>query len=139
MTETCIHANCVVRFGRGVLIRGASGSGKSSLALALIRDGWMLVADDYVQLHARGDAVIASAPAQLRGLIEVYYHGVIRHPARLSCAVSLLVDLVDAKIDRMPAMDTATLLGKSLQRLTLPEKHSNNALCVSEALRGTAL
>ena len=46
-----IHATCIEVDGVGVLIRGASGSGKSDLALRLIDAGATLVADDRVD-HA---------------------------------------------------------------------------------------
>ena len=50
------HASAVVVGGHGVLIRGASGSGKSSLVLGLIdaqSPPAMLVADDRVRLSVR--------------------------------------------------------------------------------------
>jgi len=43
------HASCVDFDGKGVLILGASGSGKSSLALACMSLGARLVGDDYVE------------------------------------------------------------------------------------------
>ncbi len=47
-----VHATCVAILGRGVLLLGESGSGKSSLALRLIDRGAMLVGDDRICLHA---------------------------------------------------------------------------------------
>ncbi len=55
--NSALHGTCIAFRGRGVLISGPTGSGKSSLALALIARGWMLVADDAVILEnglARG-------------------------------------------------------------------------------------
>ena len=57
---TSLHATAVAVAGSGVLIRGAAGSGKSSLALALIEDprgDSKLVADDRVVLAAQGGAL----------------------------------------------------------------------------------
>ena len=52
---TALHQfTCVAIKGRGVLIEGAPGSGKSSLALALIDRGAVLVGDDGVTLAAQG-------------------------------------------------------------------------------------
>lgn len=43
-----LHAGCVARDGRGVLLAGTSGSGKSTLTAALVRDGWDFLSDDTV-------------------------------------------------------------------------------------------
>jgi hypothetical protein len=43
---TPIHAGCVARDGRGVLLCGDSGAGKSSLSYACARSGWTYVTDD---------------------------------------------------------------------------------------------
>lgn len=43
---TPVHAACVVLHGRGVLLVGDSGAGKSSLAFACARAGWTYVSDD---------------------------------------------------------------------------------------------
>jgi hypothetical protein len=43
---TDIHAACVSRNGRGVLLCGDSGAGKSTLAYACAREGWIYTSDD---------------------------------------------------------------------------------------------
>ena len=65
-----VHASCVACDGAGVLILGASGAGKSGLALNLMALGAALVADDRVVLSREGDVVLAACPLPLRGLIE---------------------------------------------------------------------
>ena len=77
-----VHASAVLVGERGVLIRGASGSGKSSLALGLIAADpaatW-LVADDRVDLaRSAGGRLLASVPASLAGLIEIRGQGIFR-------------------------------------------------------------
>ena len=42
-----LHAGCVVRNGKAVLLAAASGVGKSTLTLALALHGWSLLADDW--------------------------------------------------------------------------------------------
>ena len=48
---TILHATCVAIGGRGLLLLGPSGSGKSDLALRLIDRGAMLVSDDGVAIR----------------------------------------------------------------------------------------
>lgn len=43
---TPIHAGCVARNGRGVLLAGSASAGKSCLSYACARAGWTLVSDD---------------------------------------------------------------------------------------------
>jgi hypothetical protein len=46
-----VHAAGVALDGRAVLLAGASGVGKSTLALACARSGWTFLGDDVVLLH----------------------------------------------------------------------------------------
>lgn len=48
-----LHAACVVHAGRGVLFVGNSGAGKSSLAYACARRGWIYVSDDSASIPRR--------------------------------------------------------------------------------------
>lgn len=68
---------------------GPAGSGKSSVVLALVRAGFMLVADDQVIVT---DGV-ARGPAALSGLIEVRGVGIVQLPylraARIVIAVTI--------------------------------------------------
>jgi hypothetical protein len=51
-----VHGACVERDGRGVLLCGDSGAGKSSLAFACARAGWTYITDDAsFVLHAQQD------------------------------------------------------------------------------------
>lgn len=52
-----VHAACLVRDGRGVLLTGRSGAGKSTLTVALARRGYELLSDDWSYLSAPEDAV----------------------------------------------------------------------------------
>jgi hypothetical protein len=52
---TAIHAACVSRNGRGMLLCGNSGAGKSSLAYACARAGWIFTSDDSSYLVADGN------------------------------------------------------------------------------------
>lgn len=43
---TDLHAACISKGGRGILLCGESGAGKSSLAYACAREGWTYTSDD---------------------------------------------------------------------------------------------
>jgi HPr kinase/phosphorylase len=135
MSSTLVHASCVSRFGRAVLLRGASGSGKSSLALQLIARGWLLVADDQVELTATGRDLMAAAPLRLRGWLEIYGLGLCPMPALLRSRIDLIVDLVADDVERMPEQTVETLLGCRIKQLILTKNAEKNANLVVEALR----
>jgi hypothetical protein len=54
-----LHAGCVAREGRGVLLVGMSGSGKSTLTAALVADGWDFLTDDMVFVARQAGATLA--------------------------------------------------------------------------------
>lgn len=92
-----IHACAVLVSGHGVLIRGESGAGKSSLALALLFGGpadATLVADDRVVLSTSGGRVAASVPDAIAGLMEVRGVGIVHLPHVARAAIDLVADLV---------------------------------------------
>ena len=118
MNSTNIHASCVILaeagkpFGlshSGVLLLGASGSGKSDLALRLIDRGCKLVADDRTNLFVRDDKLIASAPEKLAGLIEVRGVGIVEMPFARESEIALVVELVAVEdIPRLPEAERYT-------------------------------
>ncbi|HEY7387130.1 MAG TPA: hypothetical protein VH640_01390 [Bryobacteraceae bacterium] len=64
-----VHAACVARNGRGILLCGCSGAGKSTLAWACARAGWTFISDDCTWLlpdSAVGDAVGRPGGARFR-------------------------------------------------------------------------
>ncbi|HVB14986.1 MAG TPA: HPr kinase/phosphatase C-terminal domain-containing protein [Stellaceae bacterium] len=116
MTERLlIHATAVAIDGRAVLLRGASGSGKSDLGLRLIDAGGRLVADDQSELRRLGGMIIVRAPATIAGLIEVRGVGLFRVDALAEAPVALIADLVATEtIERLPAPRSETILGIAL-------------------------
>ncbi|GBQ13564.1 HPr kinase/phosphorylase [Swaminathania salitolerans] len=84
-----IHASCAAWNGQGVLLTGASGSGKSSLLLRLVDAGFALVADDRVELRG-GEAC---APPALAGLMEIRGLGIVSMPSLPRCRIRLHVEL----------------------------------------------
>ncbi len=104
-----VHASVALVGGRGVLVRGASGSGKSSLLLALISSAnATLVADDRAHLRVESGRVIAHAPDAIAGLMEIRGVGIVRRTHAASAAVDLVVDLLPlADCPRLPDADEA--------------------------------
>jgi hypothetical protein len=83
-----IHASCVAIGGKGVLILGDSGAGKSDLALRLIDGGARLVADDRCDLFVRAGKLCASPPPRIAGLLELRGIGIVAQPyARITSVV----------------------------------------------------
>ena len=64
-------------YGKGVLLTGESGMGKSETALELIRNGHVLIADDRVDVQHIHNDVYGHAPVMLKGLLEIRGIGVI--------------------------------------------------------------
>ncbi|MBS1799649.1 MAG: aldolase [Acidobacteria bacterium] len=55
-----VHAGCVASNGRGILLCGESGDGKSTLSFACARAGWTYVTDDATYfVHDSGDPCLA--------------------------------------------------------------------------------
>ncbi|MFD1788677.1 HPr kinase/phosphorylase [Sphingomonas floccifaciens] len=101
LSSETIHASCVAIDGRGVLIEGRSGAGKSDLTLRLIDRGAALVSDDYTTLRQESGALIARAPDALAGKIEVRGIGILDLPHVSDIPVALLVAIADQP-PRMP-------------------------------------
>jgi serine kinase of HPr protein (carbohydrate metabolism regulator) len=120
------HASVVLLGDRGVMIRGPSGAGKTSLALQLLdrcRGGGAfgrLVCDDQALLSCRSGRLIARAPQAIAGLAEVRGLGPRAIAHEPAAVVDLIVDLVPAQdVPRFPERMTAELLGVELARLVL--------------------
>lgn len=109
-----LHASCVALEGRGLLILGPSGSGKSSLALQMIGLGAALVADDQVDVTCAGDALVAAAPPALAGLIEARGVGLLRAGPVACVPLHLAVDLGQPASPRLPDRHGIVLLEKRI-------------------------
>jgi serine kinase of HPr protein (carbohydrate metabolism regulator) len=101
LSSETIHASTVALDGRAVMIIGISGSGKSDLALQLIDRGFTLVSDDQTIVQKRGERLHASAPATIRGKLEIRGVGIVPMPVVEDVPVALVVELASV-IQRLP-------------------------------------
>ncbi len=111
---TTLHATTVALNGRGMLIVGPSGSGKSALALRLMSLGARLVADDRTAVSRQGETLVAQCPPAGRGLIEARGVGLLRADPCDAADLALVVDLSQTEADRLPPVRHITILGVSL-------------------------
>ena len=131
-----VHGTCVELEGVACLLRGPPGSGKSDLALRLFDHGARLVADDQVVLRRAGDRVIASAPPDFAGAIEVRGIGVVRLEGTNEAPLGLVVDLVSAaEVERMPETGSCEYLGITVALIALAPFEASAAAKVRLAVR----
>lgn len=124
MPET-VHAGCVTVGEAGILIRGASGAGKSSLARELLLHACkrnlfaVLVSDDRTRLEARHGRLIARPVPDIAGHLEVRGVGIVHQAFEPSAVLRLVVDLSAGEPERCPEGDDrfVTLCGVVLPRL----------------------
>jgi serine kinase of HPr protein (carbohydrate metabolism regulator) len=68
----------------------------------------------------RGETLIAAAPPEIKGLIEVRGLGIVPVPTVPEAPVTLAVELVNAaQVERLPEPDWAVFLGLRVRRITL--------------------
>lgn len=153
--STVKHGVFLDVFEIGVLLMGASGLGKSELALELISRGHSLVADDAVELYRTAPEVLEGrCPPMLRDFLEVRGLGVlnIRHifgetAIRPKKQLKLIINLITAddhymkQIDRLSIRtETESILNVNIRSVTLPVAAGRNlAVLVEAAVRNYIL
>jgi HPr kinase/phosphorylase len=138
--QDTVHAS-VARLGRhGILIRGASGSGKSSLLLSLLDGnpaGAHLVADDRAHLAAECGRLVASVPEAIAGKMEIRGVGIMEWPYVSPVAVDLVVDLLPLEqCPRLPSEDESRVVleGIAVARIFVATGAHDGAARVKAAL-----
>jgi HPr kinase/phosphorylase len=124
-----IHASCVVIGERGVLIRGASGSGKSRLALRLMQQArlqnrfFALVSDDRTLLTPcrgrAGDRLIARPHPLTAGILERRGIGLVKSPHQSAARVDLVIDLQADLPERLPDQSLGTTILANIRLIHL--------------------
>ena len=127
------HGVFLAVMNTGVLITGASGVGKSEVALDLVQRGHQLVADDAVDIYRReGAELVGECSPTLKGYVEIRGLGIINiekmfGPASVldSYRLQLIINLRDAtnkeirSLDRLqPSLEMVEILGVKVPRLS---------------------
>jgi serine kinase of HPr protein (carbohydrate metabolism regulator) len=121
--------------GRAVIISGRSGSGKSDLALRLIDRGAVLVSDDYTIVRRVSGQLLARAPSNIEGRMEVRGLGILPFPALSDVPVALLVDL-NLDVVRLPEpREPVSLAGCMVPVVAVNALESSAPIKVEVALR----
>ncbi len=135
--ERNIHATAVILDGRGILIMGPSGAGKTDLAIRLIDAGGALVADDRVLVRLEDGRAVARAPGEIAGKMEVRGFGIIDLPHEVEAAIDLIVDLKPRRdIERMPEPATRDVEGVSVPVIDLDGFEASAVAKVKLILKG---
>lgn len=124
------HACAVEIDGIGILIEGASGSGKTSLALGLVETAERrgieahFICDDRAIVETVGGALWARVPAAIAGQVEIRGFGIAPIAHRERCRLGLLARIVpDEHVERMPPPRSARIAGIALPLVEVPTRH----------------
>ncbi|MEQ1726142.1 MAG: hypothetical protein ABL882_09480 [Sphingopyxis sp.] len=98
-----VQGTAVAIDGRGVLLLGLPGVGKSELALGLIGEGAGLIADDLVVMYADAGRIMIAAPRPFCHHMVIRDIGFVPVPqadAAISLAIAIALDSAPRQTDR---------------------------------------
>jgi len=144
--RTTIHGVLMDINGVGTIITGSSGIGKSEVALELIRRGYMLVADDTVEIYQREkNVLIGEAPDVLKKYLEIRGIGIVnvvymfgvsayRETKRVSLIVRLDVWDDNKQYDRLGLQaEKQIIFDTEVVSMSLPITEARNTATLIEA------
>lgn len=138
-------------YGKGIMITGKSGIGKSELALDLINRGHMLVADDRIDVTRVHNSINCTAPNLLKRMLEIRGIGIVDVTRMFGansylnkCSLDFVIKLVNYNetmdSDRLnPINDTIDILGLQIPMLTIPITEGKQLSVIIEAAVSTYL
>lgn len=143
---TNLHGGLLQIYGKGILITGESGMGKSEIALELIKKGHLLVADDRVDCCLIHKQIIGKSPEILKGMIELRGVGIINIEKMYGVASVLdksKIDLIihlepwskDKEYDRVGIEDKKyqEILGVKIPKLVIPVREGRSMAVIIES------
>lgn len=140
-----VHGVMMNIYGRGIMITGKSGIGKSELALDLISRGHMLVADDCIDVARVHTSLICQAPKLLKRMLEIRGLGIVDVTRMFGanaylnkCNLDFVINLVNNKdgfeIDRLnPINKTRAILGLDIPMLIIPVTEGKSLSVIIES------
>ena len=134
------HAGLIALYGRGgwrgALIEGASGVGKSDLALRALASGLRLVADDRTLVWTCRGRLFGACPPPIADLIEARGLGIVSHSALPFAEIHLLVRCVDPgqSLERFPEFASQAILEVDLPTLDLHPLEASSHVKLIHAL-----
>lgn len=141
-----VHGVLMQVYGKGVLLRGDSGVGKSEIALELIRKGHILVSDDRVDLYRYHNKITGEASEILKNMLEIRGVGIIDvtrmfgvASAMEKCVIDYVIDLKkltgNEELDRsgLTQLEPATYFGVDVPRTIIPVSEGRSVAVIIEA------
>ncbi|OUS04404.1 hypothetical protein A9Q96_15775 [Rhodobacterales bacterium 52_120_T64] len=132
--ESTLHGTFVAYGQSGLLIVGASGSGKSSLALALMAMDATLIADDRVNVSNHDGVLTGRCPSAIKGLIEARGIGLLAAKTQPTAVITCVVDLDQTETDRLPPHRMHTILGVEIS-LVFGKDSPNLAAALNQLMK----
>lgn len=140
-----IHGVLVDIYGIGVLIKGASGIGKSETAIELVKRGHRLVADDIIEIKKIGELrLTGTAPSNSRYFLEMRGIGIInvktlfgagsvKHSSPINLAVKLEKWNEEEEYERL-GLDSRKIeiMDLDIDEIIIPVKPGRNLALVLE-------
>lgn len=144
-----VHGVFLNIFGKGILIIGESGMGKSEVSLELILRGHALIADDRVDIKRVKETIIGTAPELLKGFLEIRGIGIIDTTQMFGINAYLESEQLDFVVEFVKWDDHAEYMrvgvedqnyfetmGLKIPKLIFPVKEGRNlAVLVESAVR----
>ena len=145
--RTAIHGSLVDVYGIGLLFVGASGIGKSEIAVDLVERGHRLVADDVVLVSRKLQGIVVGSSGEtLRDHIEIRGLGILNirnmfgvRAVRMQKRIEVVVKLIKwdetAAYDRIGLdEDWVSILDLEVPQVTVPIYPGKNITVIAETI-----